>query len=367
MFVLVVRAMPQLQDWLKENKFEKYTKLFENEDLKYKHLPLLTHSMLKEMNIPFADRVLMIDRIKHLKHLEKKSATLQLNDGSRPSSELIMSNLDSYFDEKRRDVEVIQEEEEELVWTVGQLIGRGSFGSVYLSLNSTTGELMAVKQITATERTNLDVLNQEIGFLKELEHENVVKYIGISNDAEFFYIFLEYVPGGSISSLLTNYGQFEEPLIKTFTLQLLNGLSYLHSCSIVHRDIKAANVLVDNKGCIKISDFGLSTKIGQEKQIKNTLHGSVFWMAPEVVKSMTYTFGGDIWSVGCVVIEMLTGSHPWPELNPTQAMFRIGNGNAPEFPRGISKECFEFLNECFVLDYTQRPTCEDLLGHKWLQ
>lgn len=140
-------------------------------------------------------------------------------------------------------------------------------------------------------------------------------------------IFLEYVPGGSVTALLNNYGAFEETLTKNFVRQILTGLEYLHDRDIIHRDIKGANILVDNKGGIKISDFGISKKVSNETGGKAahraSLQGSVFWMAPEVVKQTGHTRAADIWSVGCVIVEMLTGEHPWAQLNQMQAMFKV--------------------------------------------
>jgi len=153
-------------------------------------------------------------------------------------------------------------------WMQGALIGQGSFGSVFLALHAVTGELMAVKQVEVPSNSNstLDrkkesmvaALKREIDLLRDLQHENIVQYLGSNSDDEHFNIFLEYVPGGSVDAMLNSYGQLHEPLIRNFVRQILCGLSYLHGRDIIHRDIKGANVLVDNKGNIKISDFGIS-------------------------------------------------------------------------------------------------------------
>ncbi|KAG8901078.1 ATP binding [Tulasnella sp. 403] len=155
-------------------------------------------------------------------------------------------------------------------WIKGALIGSGSFGSVYLGMDVQHGLIMAVKQVqlpTGTsaneerKKSMLSALEREIELLKELQHEYIVQYLDSSIDQTHLNIFLEYVPGGSVATLLKNYGAFEEALSRTWVRQILMGLNYLHERDIVHRDIKGANILVDNRGGIKISDFGISKKM----------------------------------------------------------------------------------------------------------
>ncbi|KAI9509621.1 Pkinase-domain-containing protein [Russula earlei] len=265
-------------------------------------------------------------------------------------------------------------------WIKGALIGAGSFGKVYLGMDATNGLLMAVKQVevpTAAsderKRTMIDALEREIELLKDFQHPNIVQYLYSSSDEEYFNIFLEYVPGGSVAALLRNYGAFEEPLVRNFVRQILEGLHYVHERGIVHRDIKGANVLVDNKGGIKISDFGISKKLEDNLLPGNRLHrpslqGSVYWMAPEVVKQVAYTKKADVWSVGCLIVEMLTGEHPWAQLNQMQAIFKIGSFSAkPPIPSDISTDAQGFLDLCFELDHEVRPSAGDLLAHSWLK
>ncbi|CAJ0631016.1 144_t:CDS:10 [Entrophospora sp. SA101] len=238
-------------------------------------------------------------------------------------------------------------------WIKGSLIGMGSFGSVYLGLNAVTGELMAVKQVelptgqSANEERKqamLDALQREIALLKDLHHENIVQYLGSQHDKMTLNIFLEYVPGGSVTTMINNYGPLKEKLIKSFVKQILQGLNYLHEKDIIHRDIKGANVLVDSRGKIKISDFGISKKVEDQFMEATSAHrpslqGSVFWMAPEVVKQTAYTSKVDIWSLGCLIVEMFTGDHPFPEFNQMQAMFKIGSEScAPEIPPDLSND-----------------------------
>ena len=271
-------------------------------------------------------------------------------------------------------------------WMKGALIGQGSFGSVYLALHSVTGELMAVKQVEVPSSTNgpldkkkqsmVSALKREIDLLRDLQHENIVQYLGSGSDDEYFNIFLEYVPGGSVAAMLNSYGQLHEPLIRNFVRQILAGLSYLHGRDIIHRDIKGANILVDNKGNIKISDFGISKRVqasallapGAQHAQRASLQGSVFWMAPEVVRQKPHSRKADIWSLGCLVVEMYTGTHPYPDCSQLQAIFQIGSSNTrPKPPEGASTEGLSFLDRTFEIDEEKRPNADELLKSPFLK
>lgn len=266
-------------------------------------------------------------------------------------------------------------------WMKGALIGQGSFGCVYLALHAVTGELLAVKQVEAPgasansqsdsrKKSMIEALKREISLLRDLRHPNIVQYLGCGSSAEYLNIFLEYVPGGSVQTMLNSYGALPEPLVRSFVRQILNGLSYLHNRDIIHRDIKGANILVDNKGTIKISDFGISKKLeatnilngANNNKHRPSLQGSVFWMAPEVVKQTSYTRKADIWSLGCLVVEMMTGTHPFPDCTQLQAIFKIGGAKAaPTIPEHASEEAKHFLNQTFEIDHNKRPSADDLM------
>ena len=293
-------------------------------------------------------------------------------------------------------------------WLKGARIGSGSFGTVYLGMNAQTGELMAVKQVGITapptpsavvdksknsnsngsgknnsngkiandqaknspnmHKKMVDALQHEMNLLKELHHENIVTYYGSSQEGPNLNIFLEYVPGGSVSSMLNNYGPFEESLIVNFIRQVLIGVAYLHNKNIIHRDIKGANILIDTKGCVKITDFGISKKLSPlSKQDKRaSLQGSVYWMAPEVVKQTATTEKADIWSTGCVVIEMFTGKHPFPDFSQMQTIFKIGTNTTPEVPSWASDLGKDFLSKTFEVNYKKRLSALEILQHPWL-
>ncbi|WBW71638.1 MEK kinase (MEKK) Mkh1 [Schizosaccharomyces osmophilus] len=271
-------------------------------------------------------------------------------------------------------------------WLKGDLIGNGTYGRVFIAMNVNTGELIAVKQVEIPQTVNtyherlwkniVDSINSEIETMADLEHINVVQYLGFEKTDTDISIFLEYVSGGSVSRCLRNFGPFEESVVQFITKQVLLGLAYLHSKGIIHRDLKADNLLIDFDGICKISDFGISKHsenvYGNDANL--SMQGTIFWMAPEVIDSnhRGYSAKVDIWSLGCVVLEMLGGNRPWSTDEAIQAMFKLGTEKKPppfpsELRKNVSDDSINFLNDCFTIDADKRPTAEELLSHPFLK
>ncbi|CAN6278842.1 unnamed protein product [Urochloa humidicola] len=258
-------------------------------------------------------------------------------------------------------------------WKKGKLIGSGTFGQVYLGFNSESGKFCAIKEVQvilddSKSKERLRQLNQEVDILRKLSHQNIVQYYGSELTDEALSIYLEYVSGGSIHNLLRDYGPFKEPVIRNYTRQILSGLAYLHGRKTVHRDIKGANILVGPNGEVKLADFGVAKHITSYAEI-HSFRGSPYWMAPEVIMNKNgYSLEVDIWSLGCTVIEMGTGRHPWHPHEDVPAMFKIVNTKAiPEIPESFSKEGKDFLSLCLKRDPAQRPSATQLLGHPFVQ
>ncbi|EWC45134.1 hypothetical protein DRE_06273 [Drechslerella stenobrocha 248] len=259
-------------------------------------------------------------------------------------------------------------------WFKGQLIGQGTYGKVYLGMNATTGEFLAVKQVEVTANDSrkalIAALNQEIETMKDLDHPNIVQYLGCERKEFSISIFLEYIPGGSVGSCLKKHGKFEETVVRDLTRQMLEGLAYLHQEGILHRDLKGDNILLDLDGTCKISDFGISKKTVDiyGNDASNNMQGSVFWMAPEVVnpkKGQGYSAKVDIWSVGCVVLEMFAGRRPWENEETIGAIFKIGSERmAPPIPDDVSQhvspEAIAFMADCHTIEPSERPTAKTL-------
>ncbi|KAF1988313.1 Pkinase-domain-containing protein [Aulographum hederae CBS 113979] len=265
-------------------------------------------------------------------------------------------------------------------WMKGQLIGKGTFGRVYLGINMTTGEVIAVKQVEVKPQAAgqdkekmkemVKSLDIEIDTMQHLDHPNIVSYLGCERKEYSISIFLEYIPGGSVGSCLRKHGKFDEPVVSSLTRQTLSGLAYLHREGILHRDLKADNILLDVDGTCKISDFGISKKTDDiyGNDITNSMQGSVFWMAPEVIRShgLGYSAKVDIWSLGCVVLEMFAGRRPWSKEEAIGAIYKLGSLNqAPPIPDDVSSTispaAISFMYDCFTIDPADRPTAETLL------
>ncbi|KAL8110539.1 hypothetical protein AgCh_026313 [Apium graveolens] len=258
-------------------------------------------------------------------------------------------------------------------WKKGKLLGRGTFGHVYLGFNSESGQMCAIKEVKLviddqTSKECLKQLNQEIALLSKLSQRNIVQYLGSELGEETLSVYLEYVSGGSIHKLLQEYGAFGEPVIQNYTRQILSGLAYLHERNTVHRDIKGANILVDPNGEIKLADFGMAKHITNCTSMLS-FKGSPYWMAPEVVmNSNGYNLAVDIWSLGCTILEMATSKPPWGQYEGVAAIFKIGNSKEiPEIPNHLSAEAKNFIRQCLQRDPSSRPSASQLLDHPFVR
>ncbi|KAL2521295.1 mitogen-activated protein kinase kinase kinase 3 [Forsythia ovata] len=255
----------------------------------------------------------------------------------------------------------------------GRLLGRGTFGHVYLGFNCENGQMCAIKEVRVvsddqSSKECLKQLNQEITLLSQLSHVNIVQYYGSDLSEETLSVYLEYVSGGSIHKLLQEYGAFGEPVIQNYTRQILSGLAYLHGRNTVHRDIKGANILVDPNGEIKLADFGMAKHITSCSSMLS-FKGSPYWMAPEVVMNTNgYNLAVDIWSLGCTILEMATSKPPWNQYEGVAAIFKIGNSkDMPEIPDHLSNDAKSFIRLCLQREPSARPTASQLLGHPFVR
>ena len=231
---------------------------------------------------------------------------------------------------------------------------------------------MAVKEILISEhKSRVNNVIKEVRLLSKLDHPHVVKYLGTDFQKNVLFVFMEYVPGGSVESMLSKFGSFPEDLTKVYARQILTGLAYLHASNILHRDIKGANVLVSNDGVVKLSDFGASKEIEELTQGENmsgTVTGTPLWMAPEVVLEKGYGMKSDIYSFGATVFEMLSGQPPNAHLKNFAALVRHWDKATPvEIPTNMSPEARDFLALCLAINPDDRPSVEQLLDHDFVR
>ncbi|XP_010365748.1 mitogen-activated protein kinase kinase kinase 19 isoform X5 [Rhinopithecus roxellana] len=251
---------------------------------------------------------------------------------------------------------------------------------VYCGLTS-QGQLIAVKQVAldtsdklATEK-EYQKLQEEVDLLKALKHVNIVAYLGTCLQENTVSIFMEFVPGGSISSIINRFGPLPEMVFCKYTKQILQGVAYLHENCVVHRDIKGNNVMLMPTGIIKLIDFGCAKRLawaglnGTHSDMLKSMHGTPYWMAPEVISESGYGRKSDIWSIGCTVFEMATGKPPLASMDRMAAMFYIGahRGLMPPLPDHFSENAADFVRMCLTRDQHERPSALQLLKHSFLE
>ncbi|KAI8614318.1 kinase-like domain-containing protein [Chytriomyces sp. MP71] len=261
-------------------------------------------------------------------------------------------------------------EDPELVYTKQERIGKGSFGSVFKGFHNETGTPVAIKVIDLdAAEDELEDIQKEINILSQLNSDYITKYYGSYIKGAKLWIVMEYCGGGSCLDLM-HAGVFQEIFIAIVMKELLKGLEYLHHEEKLHRDIKAANVLLCSDGRVKIADFGVSGQLSQTMTIKkmNTFVGTPYWMAPEIIEQAGYDKKADIWSLGITALELANGQPPYADLSPMKALFLIPENEpprleGPHFSNGFK----EFVSLCLQKNPVKRPHASELLRHKFIR
>ncbi|KAL8569123.1 hypothetical protein ACOMHN_055039 [Nucella lapillus] len=292
--------------------------------------------------------------------------------GDTAASETMCSRLSRHSSRSGSACTDNSQEEETIQWKKGNVLGKGAFGTVWCGLTN-EGELIAVKQIelnTADRQKaerEYEKVQEEVELLKTLKHINIVGYLGTSLDDSTVSIFMQFVPGGSIASILARFGALDETVFRRYTRQILQGVEYLHDNDVIHRDIKGGNVMLMPNGIIKLIDFGCAKRLCinlslSQSQILRSMKGTPYWMAPEVVNESGHGKKSDIWSIGCTIFEMATRKPPWADMNPMAAIFAIGSERpVPSLPDKFSPQAITFVNRCLTRNQQQRPSATELL------
>lgn len=334
--------------------------------------------------------MLVNNEVEYQKHLD-----LHILDGRRNTDKIRLFKEDS-----KTVINGLAPVDEEIDYTKGNELAPGSVGTCFNALNNTTAKVIIVKTLDFSELTReavderVDYLKESVEKVKAIPHENIINYISVTEQDKKVDLIMEYVPGGSLKFILNNFTKFKEKLIRIYCKQILEGLKCLHKQNIWHGDIKCSNLLIDDLGIVKLSDFAFikrafnnTSKVAYLRKFMKVddeetkeddfqtqtlpLIGSECYTPPEVVKDSKSTMNPayDIWGLGWAIVEMLTGKEPWFEFEgETRAVLKnlkITTAQ-PMITVPISDDCKDFLNQCFKIDPEKRKSATELLEHPFL-
>lgn len=250
-----------------------------------------------------------------------------------------------------------------------ECIGKGSFGEVYKGREIATGKEVALKLVDLEKADEeIDVIQREIKVMSQISNPYVVQYYSSLMKGSTLWIVMEYMAAGSLKELLDAVGPFPEEAIATVLKSLFKGLDYVHKGHKLHRDIKAANILLSSHGEVKLADFGVAGQMTGTVRQRNTFVGSPFWMAPEVIQESLYDEKADIWSAGITGMELANGLPPYATEHPFRALLLIPKNDPPRLDgHQFSRSCKDFISLCLKKNPAERPSAEQLLTHPFLR
>merc|ERR1712137_94101 len=249
--------------------------------------------------------------------------------------------------------------------------GRGTSGRVYMADDTQTKEKVAIKEMILEDQPDKDIIINEILLMRTCKHRGIVNFLDSYLHGGALWVVMEFVDGCDLTKLIDVCHPCKEPHIAAITHEVLAGLEHLHQRNIIHRDIKSDNVMVSHDGKVKLTDFGYGAQLTAEQAKRQTVVGTPYWMAPEVIQDDSqYDTSADIWSTGVMCIEMIDGLPPYMDggIPPLRALFLIVSQGLPP-PRNIkwmSEDFKDFVNKCTDVDPTKRPTATQLLKHPFI-
>uniref|UniRef100_A0A8C4IM35 non-specific serine/threonine protein kinase n=1 Tax=Dicentrarchus labrax TaxID=13489 RepID=A0A8C4IM35_DICLA len=266
--------------------------------------------------------------------------------------------------------ELFFKEDPEKLFSDLREIGHGSFGAVYFARDVRTNEVVAIKKMSYNGKQSnekwQDII-KEVKFLQRIQHPNSIEYKGCYLREHTAWLVMEYCLGSASDLLEVHKKPLQEVEIAAITHGALQGLAYLHSHNMIHRDVKAGNILLTEPGQVKLADFG-SASIASPA---NSFVGTPYWMAPEVILAMDegqYDGKVDIWSLGITCIELAERKPPLFNMNAMSALYHIAQNESPTLQSSEWTDYFRnFIDSCLQKLPQDRPHSDDMLGHAFLQ
>eukprot|EP01104_Vermistella_antarctica_P010373 TRINITY_DN276_c0_g1_i1.p1 TRINITY_DN276_c0_g1~~TRINITY_DN276_c0_g1_i1.p1 ORF type:complete len:1405 (+),score=445.67 TRINITY_DN276_c0_g1_i1:412-4626(+) len=270
--------------------------------------------------------------------------------------------------------ELLSKDDPTVVFDLIEELAVGSFGSVYKGTYKPTGEIVAVKVCQLEDEDSFTDLMFEISILRKCEHPNIVKFFGAYQKGDEIYIAMELAQGGAVNTLYEVLDEpLEEDVIAYILQESLKGLEYMHDKAIIHRDIKAANILLTSDGAVKLADFGVSAVMKSKDERRNTFVGTPYWMAPEIVNTkdfnVLYDRRVDIWALGITTFELAELNPPLSDIPPMKALFDIPRRASPKIqdPENWTEEFLDFVHSCVLKDTNARKDATEMLAHPFLR
>eukprot|EP00009_Paramoeba_aestuarina_P008266 CAMPEP_0201525550 /NCGR_PEP_ID=MMETSP0161_2-20130828/28632_1 /ASSEMBLY_ACC=CAM_ASM_000251 /TAXON_ID=180227 /ORGANISM="Neoparamoeba aestuarina, Strain SoJaBio B1-5/56/2" /LENGTH=517 /DNA_ID=CAMNT_0047925519 /DNA_START=90 /DNA_END=1643 /DNA_ORIENTATION=- len=395
-FFIQAASQSEMEDWMREIQASSETDIVSspfnvqhnihvdfNSETGFTGLPREWEDMLKSANIPREEVMENPDAVIEVMELldnlnkggqgQKAGGNMSLADAQKnakrhneldPTPQPLPTERPLTLDE------LVSQEDPLTLFTDMKKIGEGAAGEVFVATQRDTGNRVAIKKM-ALNGESLKLLITEISIMKSSHHENIVDYMASYISEDQLWVVMEFMGGGCLTEVLEQFPGvlMNEAQIALVCAETLKALCYVHSLHRIHRDIKSDNILLNDSGEVKVADFGYAAQLTQQQQKRNTVVGTPYWMAPELIRGHDYGVKVDIWSLGIMAMEMAEGEPPYMEFPPLRALFLITTKGIPELkePNKWSPEFRSFVSMCLNKEVEDRPDGPALLKHPFLQ